>query len=295
MAVNVELRRKVGGSFTDTNSILYPKTLPTNVIGLIGTGGKIEETLLPGSVFGGMRFVNTISGTAETGYVGDVTGLADAIDSYISANGGTASGLYFIASAETTVQAPTDQTFANAQGANSEEEGVQGTGPYTVTLEPNDWLVCRGVGPSNEYLFSVVNNTYRLADANHPGLMTSADHDKLAGIEAEANKYIHPTHEARSADTSGVTVLDTLQSDSLGHVTALTTRTLPSATVSTSGVVELAEGTELTTNLSSANVPSALSAKNMIDYFTGNKLYTDTASANNGEHPDGSIVFVQTT
>ena len=49
--------------------------------------------------------------------------------------------------------------------------------------------------------------------------------------------YSHPTYTSRSVDTSGIVVLDTFTSDGLGHVTGITTRSLPSASGTASGVV----------------------------------------------------------
>ena len=65
--------------------------------------------------------------------------------------------------------------------------------------------------------------------------------------------YTHPAYTARSVDTSGVDVLDTFTSDSTGHVTAITTRTLPNATTSTAGVMSATDKTKLDGIAASAN------------------------------------------
>lgn len=57
--------------------------------------------------------------------------------------------------------------------------------------------------------------------------------------------YSHPSHTARSIDTSGVDVLDTFTSDTLGHITAITKRTLPNATVNAAGVMSGADKKKL--------------------------------------------------
>lgn len=59
------------------------------------------------------------------------------------------------------------------------------------------------------------------------------------------NAYSHPSHTARDIDTSGVDVLSTFDSDSSGHITGITTRTLPAATTSASGVMSDTDKTKL--------------------------------------------------
>lgn len=291
MAINIELRRKVNGSFTDANSVLHPVTTPENIIGLLDNG-KIQETLLPASVFGGMRFAGALDSNITTGTENDQTGdgtLGAIINDYVSTNGGTAIGVYFVASNAITITATSAETFAPIKGGAAEEEGVQ---TNTIALEPNDWIICKGVGTNGEYIFSVVNNTYRTVDSNHAGLMTSAQNDKLAGIAEGANAYVHATFTERTIDTSGVDVLDAFTSNAEGHVTNISTRTLPNATTTSVGVIQLATGTELTTALTNQKATHSTGVKAMIDYFTGNTLYSDTTTANAASHPDGAIVFV---
>lgn len=64
-------------------------------------------------------------------------------------------------------------------------------------------------------------------------------------IAATDTTYTHPTLTTRSIDTSGVDVLDVFTSDASGHVTNITTRTLPDATTSTPGVMSAADKTKL--------------------------------------------------
>lgn len=291
MAINIELRRKVNGSFTDENSVLHPITTPQNIIGLLDNG-KIQETLLPASVFGGMRFAGALSANITTGTENDLvtdSTLGAIINAYIAENGGTAIGVYFVASNPITITASSAETFAPIQGGAAEEEGVQ---TNTVSLESNDWIICKGVGTNGEYIFSVVNNTYRTVDSNHAGLMTSAQNDKLAGIAENANAYVHATHTERNIDTSGVDVLDAFTSDAEGHVTNISTRTLPNATTSSVGVIQLATGNELTTSLTNQKATHSTGVKTMLDYFTGNTLYDNVANANAASHNNGAIVFV---
>ena len=61
--------------------------------------------------------------------------------------------------------------------------------------------------------------------------------------QAGTVNYTHPAYTARSIDTSGVEVIDTFTSDAIGSVTAITKRTLPTATSSAAGVVLLGSDT----------------------------------------------------
>lgn len=62
------------------------------------------------------------------------------------------------------------------------------------------------------------NTTYEDATTSAHGLMSAADKSKLDGIEANANKYIHPASSA-GAKSSGLYKITT---DANGHVTAAT-------------------------------------------------------------------------
>ena len=72
------------------------------------------------------------------------------------------------------------------------------------------------------------------ATATTDGLMSAEDKAKLDGIEAEANKYTHPTYTARTGQPTGnqtpgfgkTFTVSQIKSDSSGHVTAATSRTV---------------------------------------------------------------------
>jgi len=290
MAINIELRRKVAGSFDNQDSVLHPITKPQNIIGFLDTNNKINESFLPGSVFGGMRFVGEIDDEITTGTTAHESNtLAAQIDTFLSNNGGTPNGLYWIATTTVTVTASNSSTFSTALGGSGEEGD---SGATNIMLESGDWLVCKGVS-SGTYIFAVVNNNYRLSSSSVSGLMSSGQFDKLAGIAENANAYVHDTFAAISdIALDGVDVLSTFKRNTEGHVTEITTRTLPTASTSVLGVTQLATGTELTSALSSTKPAASADVKSMIDYFTGNTLYSTLANAESASHPDGSIVFV---
>ena len=291
MAINIELRRKVSGSFSDANSVLHPITKPQNIIGFLDTNNKINESFLPGSVFGGMRFVGEIDDEITTGTTAHESNtLAAQIDTFLSNNGGTPNGLYWIATTTVTVTASNSSTFSTALGGSGEEGD---SGATNIMLESGDWLVCKGIAPNDAYVFAVVNNNYRLSSSSVSGLMSSTQFSKLAGIDENANAYVHDTFAAISdIALDGVDVLSTFKRNTEGHVTEITTRTMQDATTAQKGVTQLATGTELTTALSSTKPAASVDVKSMIDYFTGNTLYTTLSNANSASHPDGAIVFV---
>jgi hypothetical protein len=70
--------------------------------------------------------------------------------------------------------------------------------------------------------------------------------------------------------------------------------TIPYATATQDGIVELATGTEYTTGASAATTQVATPAgvMDMIDYFAGLNYYSSLGNANSATHADGAIAFV---
>lgn len=297
MAVNVELRRKVSGSFDSATSVLHPITTPANLVGFL-ENNKIKESWFPASVFNGLRFVNELNSNISTGAVGSIGNLAEQIDTYLTNNGGSANGLYFIATQPIVITATSDSSFSTALGGGNEEGDAPVTSGQTVQLEKNDWILCTGTDSADpaEYVFAILNNEYRLATDTHDGLMTKEDHAKLDGIEAGANAYTHDTFTSRNIDATGIEVLDILSVNGEGHVTNATLRSIQDATTAQKGVTQLALDTDYNGGtFASDKVPAVNLTKDMIDYFTGNILYADTTAADNASHPNGSIVLVEST
>ena len=79
------------------------------------------------------------------------------------------------------------------------------------------------------------------------GLMTGADKTKLDGIAASANNYSHPTQTAIdvNATDDGINVIDRVQVNTAGHVTAVSTRNLSAATASVPGHMTAAYASKL--------------------------------------------------
>jgi hypothetical protein len=75
------------------------------------------------------------------------------------------------------------------------------------------------------------------------GIMTAADKTKLDGLE----NYEHPTQTAIDVDTDDATmnVIEKITVDTLGHVTAVGTKTLAAATTTTDGILSAADKLKL--------------------------------------------------
>jgi len=85
------------------------------------------------------------------------------------------------------------------------------------------------------HVTGITTRTLPNASTTLPGVMTAADKVKLDGIATNANNYTHPTFTAVSIDTDGFEVLDTLTTNTDGHVTTATKRALPTITVAKGG------------------------------------------------------------
>jgi hypothetical protein len=208
----------------------------------LNSSSKIEETYLPNFIFGGMRYIGSISGntTAES--------LLDSAQTYIASNGGRVSGCYFIVSGTGTgtgtviITGGVDtnngvtHTFTSGPFNMTAEEGDNDFN--TIDLEPGDWFVINDTwGPYFSVTYqrwSVVNNTYALVTTTAPGIMSAADKTKLDGIAASANNYSHPTDGANStiSNANGL-VLSSITVNTLGHVTAVGSKTLAAADIPT--------------------------------------------------------------
>jgi len=147
------------------------------------------------------------------------------------------------------------------------------------TLEIGDWIVIEsvsGVGTSgNPYVvtFGVVNNTYEVATDTVHGIvklgsstLNTATAAALGGTNGRTyltqnnssgqlvvnvpwvnTVYSHPTQTAIdvNATDNGVNVIDRVQVNTAGHVTAVSTRNLSNATTSAAGVMSAADKEKL--------------------------------------------------
>lgn len=137
------------------------KGAANGVVPLNGSG-KINETYLPGSVFGGLRFAEVASDTTE-----DATSeLAGKITTFIGTNGGTARGCFFIVGATYNIVVSTGTTFW-INGATFVGDNVQ-----QVAVQHGDWIVCIDDANTN---FALVNNDWSVATAAAQGIVRLSD------------------------------------------------------------------------------------------------------------------------
>lgn len=251
VAYNIELRQKGATNFSTDGTILYPKTISTMLYASNGTtpifsSGKIDPAFLPDSIFDSLYYFGAISAnTTLKALVAAAYETAPVRDN--------PKGMYWVATTTVTITANATAEISGTYYYITSFIATEGGGtPSSVTFEAGDWIVLDnfvtdigGAATPHIVRFATVNNTYELATTTTPGIMSAADKTKLDGIATGANNYTHPTYTSRSIDTANVDVLDTFVSDTSGHVTAITTRTLPNATTSTSGVMSAADKTKL--------------------------------------------------
>ena len=97
--------------------------------------------------------------------------------------------------------------------------------------------------PTVKAVKDYIGGLWTTATTTAAGLMSSADKTKLDNIEAEANKYVHPSQTARTGKPTanqtpafgGSVTVSQVTNDNQGHVTGMTDRTItiPSTTAST--------------------------------------------------------------
>ena len=128
------------------------------------------------------------------------------------------------------------------------------------------------------------------------GLISVAESGGEFTVSTTANNYVHPTHTARSIDTSGAEVMDILTVDTSGHVTAASTRTmtladlgytgatdankyvLPDATESVKGGVELATQAEAEAGTSTSVV---MTPDNVTEWFAARRFKASIGDGTN--------------
>lgn len=226
MARNIEMRERVAGSFSNADSLLYPKTHINMVEGLL-TNGKLTLSLLPDGLKTGLKYIAT-RGTAAT--TADLLTIITNAATSVGLDSASYPGSFIVTSTAYTLTVSASHVVKGDDGAG--EVAAAGT----IALDVNDWLVYRG-NFATVHNWDVINNTHGLASASVAGLMSTTDKSKLDGIAASANNYSHPTQTAidGNAADDGINVIDRVQVNTLGHVTSVTTRNLSAATTTKPG------------------------------------------------------------
>lgn len=147
-----------------------------------------------------------------------------------------------------------------------------------------------GTGSGSMSTFNVTDgtNSSSIADGNSitftgSGLISVAENGGEITVSTTANNYSHPTQNAINASGTGATVVDGVTVNTLGHTTAVSTRTLtlanlgytgaadannyvlPTATTSVVGGVELADTTEASAGTSSSLVVTPAGVQSFYD------------------------------
>ena len=174
----------------------------------IFSGGKLLESYLPNSIYGGLKFVGAITGSAiqlidliegDTGVtqsLDDVSGLDNTTGTpYNSADVHTKYfGHYWIVGREQGV----DIQFT--QGADWSNYGAydDGTPPDEeqggnddIHFEVGDWIVITGYNTTdNSFDFTPINNTYATASSDQQGVMKIGytDNNKNYAVQLDANQ-----------------------------------------------------------------------------------------------------------
>lgn len=119
--------------------------------------------------------------------------------------------------------------------------------------------------PTVKAVKDYISGLWANATTTAAGLMSSDDKTKLDNIEAEANKYVHPSQTARTGKPAanqtptfgGTVTVSQVTNDNQGHVTGMTDRTItiPSTTASTTeaGLMSPTDKTKLDSISANAN------------------------------------------
>lgn len=195
-------------------SPLSPKVTYTDIVAdvtatnpvSIFSGGKLLESYLPNSVYGGMKFVGTISSatgldlekliegaTGVSQSLDDVSGLdsttgtpyssADVYSKYI--------GHYWIISREggTSLRSTQAGQYSSAGGYDDGEAPDEYNDD--IHFELGDWVVITGYDTSDDaFVFSGINNTYQTAGNDIAGVIKLGytDNNKNYAVELDANQ-----------------------------------------------------------------------------------------------------------
>jgi hypothetical protein len=161
-------------------------------------GNKTWEEILTGNRYVHPKYTKRDSGlykivVDDTGHISDVSSVTKSDITALGIPG-----------------ANTDTTYDNFKGATSDTNGVNGLVPAPYSGNQSQFL--RG----DATWATPPDTTYGIAMPSKDGLMSSADKTKLDGIASGANKYTHPTYNAKASGLYKITV------DGTGHISGAT-------------------------------------------------------------------------
>lgn len=288
----LDLSQKIGTFTTDT--IRYLRTHVTAVDGLLGGDNLINLALLPTALKIGLKPIGGISYAATT------------MDSFedMWMHGGTfdngdgvMEGHYVNIDVGGTFAVPAGHIITNGDDGGGSLTGGAG---INITLEKNDWVVFMGLDVSSNKKWQIMNHTYPEATTTAAGLMSSTDKVKLNGL----SNYTHPTFNPGNQDLSDVQTIDTITFGANGHISAITTQAIRSATETLNGIVKLATQGEVRQALTTDHKLKAVSRERVIDimkyfeqipvYASGADAAANLAAANLSDaHGEGAFVFIK--
>jgi hypothetical protein len=138
-------------------------------------------------------------------------------------------------SSGTVTISSTDTVYTHPTHSGSSSAGTE------TTL--SDITLVDSLNLTNGHINSFTHR--KLVAGSNVTIEAQADGDIEISSTDTNTVYTHPSYTTRSINTSGVDVLDTFTSNSIGSVTGITTRTLPDATTSASGVMSSTDKTKL--------------------------------------------------
>lgn len=197
-------------TYIDGRFILASTKGAASGVAELDSDSKVPYAQLPDAVFGGLKFVGTVTDNGDYGNLSDViignpaagtitvSADLDAIadngqDTYDTQNGladyeaekDKWIGYYWVIAGSSSVvmEANENSDGSGYYGASAFDDGVAVTENGSAQLEPGDWLVISGwdetLNSNNGgFIFSVINNTYSTAGHSTKGIVqisTAAD------------------------------------------------------------------------------------------------------------------------
>ena len=177
-----------------TNNAGYLKSV-TNISGNAGTATKLQKAVnINGVAFDGSKAITVADSTKVAPSGSSFT--ANRIATFADTTGKAIKDSGFTIATSVPANAKfTDTTYSDMTGANSSTAGSAGLVPAPAAGKQASFL--RGDGT-----WAVpINTTYSVVTTTTNGLMSYDMLNKLNGIEAGANKYIHPANHPASMIT----------------------------------------------------------------------------------------------
>lgn len=206
------IKRWTGTTF----QALYPKTTVANLYAsdestqLFDSNSKLKANYLPDLVFGGLRFVGTVTSIQSiseliTGGSGTFSGYLDGVADLVWENGDYVNighryiGHYWVATTTITI----GEDVPAEIDAAMYDDGVYQDG----VIEAGDWLVITDYDSgNNRFKFGVINNTYSSATASTAGVVKLGS----ATVQSEAANTVtatsNRTYAVQTNSTGGLVV-----------------------------------------------------------------------------------------